>query len=63
MSTEELDYVKGEIAETKGYLNAEKAKLEPNPTEILSLRALLTAQQNTKNIYLARAAGKLAFFR
>ena len=76
MSSEELDKIKGEIAETKEKIALEEAKLEPSEALLVALNNRLTAQlytlaaeQNTfteqlkeKNILLARAAGKFAFF-
>ena len=62
MSSEELDNIKGEIAETKRDVNKEKAKPVPNEALLVALQNTLTEQLKEKNILLARAVGKFAFF-
>ena len=62
MSSEELDKIKGEIAETKEKIALEEAKLVPSEALLVAQQYTLTEQLKEKNILLARAVGKFAFF-
>ena len=62
MSSFHSDKIKGEIAETKGDLNAEKANPVRNEALIVALQKTLTAQQNNENKLVVQAADNFAFF-